>query len=111
MSLDPANIAESAIRGIGNIVNSLSPQISSTGANGSFLPYSVGRPALYAHYLAQVDTDPEHQGRPLCEMKSLDDLTGFTVCQNAKIDYTRSKPFSYEADEVENILNTGVYIA
>lgn len=109
-SLDPANIAQSLVRGIGNVVNSFSPQISTTGANGSFLPYSIGAPALYAHYLAQVDTDPAHQGRPLCQMKRLSSLAGFTVCQNSKVTYSRKNPLSYEADEVESALNVGVYI-
>ena len=110
MSLDPANIAKSLVSGIGNVVNSISPQVSTTGANGSFLPYSVGAPVLYAHYLAQVDTDPTHRGRPLCQNKLLSTLTGFTVCQNAKVAYSTANPLSYEVDEIETALNAGVYI-
>ena len=99
----------SVAHGIGNVINSLTPQLQTSGANGSFLSYLQGAPVLHAFYVLQVDTDPTHNGRPLCEVRALSGLSGFTLCSNAHVTYT-AFPLSYEAEEIENLLNNGVYI-
>lgn len=96
--------------GVGNVLKSAMPQVQTKGASGSFTSYIMGAPVLHGYFTPQVDTDPAHQGRPLCENKTLSTLSGYTVCENARVNYTTASPLSYEADEVENALNTGVYI-
>lgn len=100
----------SGATGIGNAIKSAMPQVMTKGASGSFTSYIMGAPVLHGYFTPQVDTDPAHHGRPLCENRQLSTLSGYTVCESAKVDYTEKTPLSYENDEVITALNTGVYI-
>ena len=100
----------SAASGIQSTAQSMLPQLSTRGTEGSFLGYSLGAPKLHAFYNLQFDTDPDRYGRPLCEVKYLGDLDGYCLCSNAVVNYVKTLPLSVEAEEVNGLLNSGVYI-
>ena len=97
----------SGLSGISSAVNSMLPQLSTRGSEGSFLAYSLGAPQLHAFYNLQVDTNPERYGRPLCEIRALRNLTGYTLCSNASLSLSCT---DNELTEIENYLNGGFYI-
>lgn len=97
----------SGLSGVASAVNSMLPQLSTKGAEGSFLAYSLGAPELHAFYNLQVDTDPERYGRPLCEIETLSSLSGYTLCSNASLSLSCS---DNELTEIESLLNGGFYI-
>lgn len=97
----------SGLSGISSAVNSMLPQLSTRGSEGSFLAYSLGAPQLHAFYNLQVDTDPERYGRPLCEIETLNTLSGYTLCSNASLSLSCS---DNELTEIESLLNGGFYI-
>lgn len=97
----------SGLSGISSAVNSMLPQLSTRGSEGSFLAYSLGAPQLHAFYNLQVDTDPERYGRPLCEIETLSSLSGYTLCSNASLSLSCS---DNELTEIESLLNGGFYI-
>lgn len=100
----------SGVSGIASTVNSMLPQLSTRGCEGSFLPYGLGEPKLHAFYNKQLSTNRSRYGRPLCEGRDLNTLSGYVLCSNATVNYSIFAPTSYEADEVNNLLNSGVYL-
>lgn len=97
----------SGLSGISSAVNSMLPQLSTRGSEGSFLAYSLGSPKLHALFNLQVDTDPQRYGRPLCKIRTLKNLSGYTLCSNASLSLSCT---DNELTEIENYLNGGFYI-
>ena len=100
----------SVLSGIIGATSSLLPQLSTSGGYSSFIAYSLGAPQLHAFYMLQVDTDPVKYGRPLCELETLSNLSGYCLCSNSIVNYSLTLPLSVEADEVNGLLDTGVYL-
>lgn len=85
---------------------SASPNMS--GTQGSISLFPTQRVSLNMFYKYRTATDPTHKGYPLCEVKQLDTLTGYTVCSGAIADIYKAT-FA-EKRKIENFLNTGFYI-
>ena len=100
----------SAVSGIGSAINSAMPQVQVSGIPASFLMTITGSPVLHGFFTSQVDIDNARYGQPLCEVATLSTLTGYCLCSNAVVDYSTHTPLSLEADEVNSLLNTGVYL-
>lgn len=100
----------SAVSGIGSAVQSAMPQVQTKGASGSFLSYIMGAPVLYAYFTEQVDIDAVRYGRPLCQIKRLSDLSGYCLTSNASISYSSAYPTRTEAEQVTDLLDSGVYL-
>lgn len=83
---------------IGNAVNHLMPQVDSQGVNGSFVAMAMP-PNLTAIHLAVVDEDNTEMGKPLCEVKTINTLSGYIKCGEATVD------FACFDDEKKSILN------
>lgn len=83
-----------------------SPNMS--GTQGSISLYAKNPVAFHEWYKLRADTDNTHKGTPLCEMKTLSTLTGFTICANAIADINIAN--YAEKRKIEALLNTGFYI-
>ena len=97
----------STITGITSSVSAMLPQLSTKGNEGSFLPYALGSPKLYAFYNLQFDTNDDKYGRPLCETKTLSSLSGYCLCDKAVI---TSLCTGDEKEMIESYLNGGLYL-
>lgn len=93
-----------------NIAGASMGQISTVGAQGSFLAYNMDMPYLYAWFSKIADTDPDRFGYPLCKKKRIDQLSGYCLCLDATVDYTDNVPLAVEAQGIATMLNTGVFI-
>ena len=100
----------SGISAIGNGINSMIPEAQTKGTPGSFLIFRGESPCLYYQFMNVVDRDNTRFGSPLCQSKTLSTISGFTVCQDAVVDYTTSFPTSDEVTQIEDLLNSGVFI-
>ena len=91
---------------IGSSLSALQGVNQTSGANGSFIG---ARDDLY--FIAQFNTisdeDNEHHGRPLCKVKTLGSLNGYTLCSDASVNLSG---FSGDKDKVNAYLNSGFYI-
>lgn len=96
-----------AVSGIGNVIRSSIPQVSSKGFSGSFINYIIGAPKLLAYFYTLVDTNAELFGRPLCQNKTLSTLSGYCLCSNAIITTNGTEA---ENSEIETYLNSGIYL-
>lgn len=91
--------------GIYNTLQSAMPQVETGGTNGSFLA-----PATWTGLLEQfykiVDEDIEHKGRPLCELRQINTLSGFILCADGELDLNC---LDNERAEINRYLTTGFF--
>ena len=85
-------------------------QVKTSGAPSSFLAYNSGKPFVYAFFYDQTPRYPDLFGRPCCKPRVLSSLSGFTLCENAVINYVYLYPTESEKNAVLNYLNTGVFL-
>ena len=102
---NPIGAAFSAVAGLGNIVANALPTVETSGTNGAISEF-VFAPVLVATFYKVANEDNEHNGRPLCERRTINTLSGFIMCQNAEV------PIRATVEEQETIrskLETGFY--
>lgn len=91
---------------IGNAINHLMPQVSSEGVNGSFSAMTIS-PNMTAIHMAVVDDDNTEMGRPLCEVKTINTLSGYIKCGEATVDFAC---FESEKRDILNYMITGFFM-
>lgn len=102
---DVAGAIQSGASGIGNVANSMLPQVSVRGANGSKAEYGT-TPFLLSEFMQVVDNDPEHLGAPLCAIRQLSSLPGYQMISRPEIDSTCT---AAENDQISDFLRGGYY--
>ena len=98
-------IIASTANGIYNTIQSAMPQVETSGSNGSFLTPST-HTTLLEHYYQIVDEDITHKGRPLCEIRQLNTLSGFVLCAEGDLDING---FDNERKMINRYLTTGFF--
>ena len=91
--------------GIYNTLQTAMPQVETSGHNGSFLA-PANQTRLVEQFFKVVDEDIEHRGRPLCELRRLDTLSGFIMCAEGEMDISC---FDDERRSIMNHLTTGFF--
>lgn len=95
--------------GVGNAMLQAMASPNLSGSQGTMGLNSRMNVSLSAWFKWRADTDPTHFGYPLCQVETLNDLQGYTVCSHAIADI-QTATFA-EKRKIENFLNTGFYIA
>ena len=90
---------------IGSAAEAAIPKATITGSQGSAANNDRGFCVNYQYYLA-VDDDNTNHGRPLCEVRQINTLSGYVLCQADEIETTATDS---EAAEILNYLNTGFF--
>ena len=91
--------------GIYNTIQSAMPQVETSGSNGSFLgPGTLTQ--LVEQYYKIVDEDIGHKGRPLCEIRQINTLSGFIMCAEGDLDINC---FDNERKMISEYLTTGFF--
>lgn len=84
------------------------PTVTNSGSNGSMLSFTDIYKCYLTHkYLRVVDEDLEEIGRPLYQMKQLNTLTGYVLCENADAAITGTQE---EAQQINAYLNSGFFM-
>ena len=91
--------------GIYNTLQSAMPQVETSGQNGSFLA-PVNNTHVIEQFYKIVDEDIAHRGRPLCELRQLNTLTGFILCAEGEIDISC---YDNERKEIVRYLTEGFF--
>ena len=91
--------------GIYNTLQSAMPQVETSGQNGSFLS-PVNNTHVVEQFYKIVDEDIAHRGRPLCELRQLNTLTGFILCAEGEIDISC---YDNERKEIVRYLTDGFF--
>ena len=83
------------------------PSVSSAGSNGSMLSFvDQYKCFLNHHWYTVVDENLEELGRPLYQVKRIDTLSGYVLCQGADIQISGTRE---EALAINNYMNTGFF--
>ena len=105
----PAGIAAGAIvgggSGIGNAVSAIQPRAQTIGSMGTFVN-NRGDFRLDYQFMRPVDDDNTHNGRPLCQMKTISSLSGYILVQDGDVTTTGT---SAEDAMIRQYLETGFY--
>lgn len=99
------NGISNAASGIYNTLQSAMPQVETSGQNGSFLAPSNATRVVEQFYKI-VDEDIAHRGRPLCETRTINTLSGFILCAEGDTDISC---YDNERKEISNFLTTGFF--
>lgn len=99
------NTISSAITGIVDAAASMIPHVSSSGANGSFMPFVWGA-TLFCDFFKVVDEDRSHRGRPVCGVYQLSQLSGFQMILDPDISINGTDE---ECRRIKSYLATGYY--
>lgn len=71
--------------GIYNTIDSAMPQLVTSGANGSFANSQFSTVLIIIHFRI-AEEDLHHKGRPLCDTRQLQNLSGFVMCAEGEIE-------------------------
>lgn len=91
---------------IGNVAASLLPQLTSKGANGSFIALTRDM-VLLAEFLPLVDEDNADCGRPLCRKGTISDYPGYLVIADPDISILEANRQEMEA--IRTYMSTGFF--
>lgn len=104
----PAGIAGavgSAVGGIGNAIQSMAPRSQTIGSNGGFAALA-GAAQLGHQFFRPVDDDLAHNGRPLCEKRTISTLSGYMLIQDGDVPINGTRT---EGEQIRAYLEQGFY--
>lgn len=101
----PLGIAVGAASGIANAVTSLAPRASTIGTTGSFGTL-LGDFKLDHQFFRPVDDDNTHNGRPLCAVRQINNLSGYIKVQDGDV---ATSGTSAEDAAIRSYLEGGFY--
>ena len=94
-----------AAAGVGNAVESLMPRAQTIGTTGSFVS-NRGDFRLDHQFFRPVSDDNTHNGRPLCQVRQLNTLSGYMLIQDGDVTIAGT---ASEDSKIRNYLETGFY--
>lgn len=100
---------QDAMAYIGDMADAVTPTVQSHGSNGARAWYYTGEIfiRLSGKFIMLTDMGNDVNGRPLCAMEKLSNLSGYTQCENASVSIEGT---GVEQDMVNAYLNRGVYL-
>ena len=107
LSLNIGGAISSAAHGIYNTLNASMPQMRTSGTNGSFIITNtyLNTTFSYQHFKI-VDEDLSHKGRPLCQARTINTLSGYVLCAEGDFDISC---LADERDMISDFLTTGFF--
>ena len=94
-----------AASGIGDAVHSLVPRATTVGSSGGFA-LGMGNFRLDHQFFRPIDDDNTHNGRPLCDVRQINTLSGYMLVQDG--DVTTNGTAS-EDRQIRQYLESGFY--
>ena len=74
------------IHAAGTTLSNINWELSTTGANGTYLPYFLHDPMLQMYYYEVADDDVDHHGKPVMQDKVIGSLSGYVQCLDGDIE-------------------------
>lgn len=102
---NPVGIIGGVMSAIGSAVNAYKPIVSSMGGNGGFSDLT-GRITLAAQFYNVAEEDNENCGRPLCQLRQINTLGGYTMVKEGDVEING---FGSEQSLVKSYLEGGFY--
>lgn len=102
---DPVGSVGRAAAAIGDTVKAQAPKLTSSGSTGGFSNLR-GRARMHTQFFIPVADDPDHNGRPLCQIRRLSGLPGYQLIQDGDISAPATGP---ELQSIKEYLESGYY--
>ena len=94
-----------AATGVIDTIAASVPQLQSSGTNGSLVQY-VELKKLVSHFYRPANEDNTHRGRPLCQVKTINTLSGYIMVADADVAISA---FESEKQKIKTYMETGFY--
>lgn len=107
-SIAAGNVMGGIVGGVGainNLAGALSGNEKTQGSNGSFLSM-VDDGVLRGTFARVVTNDTAHLGKPLCTVATINTLSGYVLCKEARVDIAG---YESEKTDIDGFLNSGFY--
>lgn len=82
--LNPGEAAARALSNVADATKAMAPKLTSMGSNGSF-SHLRGKPSLHTQFFTPVNDDISHNGRPLCQVRTVSSLPGYQLIQDGDV--------------------------
>lgn len=92
-------------QGIASAVASAMPQVQTQGANGSKVAF-LQTPNIVSEFRQLVPEDNAQIGRPLCDVRTINTLSGYILCEEADMDSVGN---ASEKEQIQSFMNSGFY--
>lgn len=94
-----------AISGVSSAIESQMPQVSTSGANGSFVAF-IQQPVLIIERTMLVNENKEEFGKPIYQNFKINTIPGYILCGEADHDFACT---DVESQMINNALKTGFF--
>ena len=105
LSLNVTGAIASAASGIYDTLKAAMPQMATSGSNGSLIVAGTPTTLVFQHFNI-VDEDIVHKGRPLCEIRQINTLSGYILCADGEFDISC---FDEERTMIQDYLTSGFF--
>lgn len=105
MRFDVAGAITSVATGILDTLESSIPILQSNGLVGNKSMFNLPAKVITVYRLL-VNEDNTNRGRPLCESRTINTLSGFIMCSDAHVNLSC---YDVERDSIKNYMETGFY--
>lgn len=93
------------VNAVGDAVKAMIPRSNTIGSNGNYSVLNY-RPRLDYQFFRPVEDDPAHNGRPLCQKRTINTLSGYMLIQDGDVPTTGT---SLEDEQIRSYLESGFY--
>ena len=100
-----ASLLTGGLSGISNAIDSLVPQMRTSGSNGSIADYYI-MPRIVCQFITIAAEDNERLGRPLCARRKINTLSGFLQTVDTELEIPAT---SGEIDMIKSYMEGGMH--
>ena len=100
-----ASLLTGGVSGISNAIDSLIPQMRTSGSNGSIADYYI-IPRIICQFINIAAEDNERLGRPLCARRKINTLSGFLQTVDTELEIPAT---SGEIDMIKSYMEGGMH--
>lgn len=96
----------SGIGAIGDAVKAVTPRANTIGSGGNFSILTAKNPELDLQFFRPVDDDITQNGRPLCEIRTINTMSGYLLIQDGDVAIPGTRE---EGAAIQRMLESGFY--
>lgn len=100
-----ASLLTGGLSGISNAIDSMIPQMRTSGSNGSIADYYI-IPRIVCQFITIAAEDNERLGRPLCAIRKINTLSGFLQTVDTELQIPAT---SGEIDMIKSYMEGGMH--
>ena len=100
-----ASLLTGGLSGISNAIDSMVPQMRTSGSNGSIADYYI-MPRILCQFITIAAEDNERLGRPLCERRKINTLSGYLQTVDTELQIPAT---SGEIDMIKSYMEGGMH--